>query len=133
MITIVDGANGTAVYTAIALDAAGTPHVAYLRNGLRYARKSGAVWITETVDDTIGFEEWTVAIEINAAGLPAISYCDGVVDDLKLARKLTNNTWNTMVIDADGAGTWSSLAIDSTGRIRIAYFNNATDLRYAIN
>jgi len=133
VLTVVDPANGTAVHTSIALDSGGSPHIAYLRGGLRYARKSGAVWMTETVDASIGFEEWSVSIEMNAANLPAISYCDGVVDDLKLARKLTNNTWDAIVIDPDAAGTWSSVAIDSNGRIRIAYFNGAADLRYAIN
>ena len=133
VITVVDNTNGVAVFTSIALDSLGTPHIAYLRGGLRYARKSGAVWTTEMVDDTIGFEEWGLSIEMNAAGLAVISYHDGAVDDLKLARQLTNNSWDKIVIDADAAGMWSSLAIDSAGRIRIAYFNGAADLRYAIN
>lgn len=133
VITIVDNVNGVAVPTSIALDSLGTPHIAYLRGGLRYAYKSGGIWNTEAVDATIGFEEWGLSIRMNAANLAVISYHDGVVDDLKLARRLTNNTWDKIVIDADGAGMWSSVAIDNTGRIRIAYFNAAADLRYAIN
>lgn len=132
-VTIVDPANGTAVPTSIALDSLGNPHVAYLRGGLRYARKSAGVWTTEAVDVSIGFEEWGVCIRLDAADLAVITYHDGIVDDLKLARRLTNNTWNLAVIDADGAGHWNSLSIDSTGRSRIAYFNNATDLRFAMN
>ena len=132
--TTVDNSGNVAVPTSIAIDSLNQPHIAYLGGGLKYAHKVGGAWVTEMVDSTIGFAEWPLSIKIAAGDFADISYYDGTNFDLKLARQMTNNAWNFIVIDSDTAGEYSSLAIDSAGVLRIAYFNSGhQDLRYAIN
>src|SRR5437762_2698295 len=132
--TTVDNSGNVAVPTSIAIDSLNQPHIAYLGGGLKYAHKVGGAWMTEMVDSTIGFAEWPMSIKMAAGDFADISYYDGTNFDLKLARQMTNNAWNFTVIDSDTAGEYSSLAIDSAGVLRIAYFNSGhQDLRYAIN
>jgi hypothetical protein len=117
--------------TAIAIDGSGAVHIAFLSKGvLSYAHNASGTFVTETVDESIGPEEYDVAIALTGDGRPAITYYDAPKTQLRLARKTTQGTWT---LDAlDHGGTYNSICIAKDGRIRIVYFDFAA-LRFAIN
>jgi len=120
------------VPTAIAVDAFGVVHIAYLVNGqLHYAHNLPGVFLSETVDASIGPEEWDLSITTTADGRPIITYHDGEQGMLKLARKNEEWTWTKDTLDK--WGRFNSVCVDKKGRIRIAYFGVEGDLHYAIN
>jgi len=117
--------------TAIAVDPMGVVHIAFLANGtLRYTHNGSSGFVTETVDDSIGPEEYDLSIATFEDGRPVITYYDATHTELRLARKNEEWAWTINVIDQ--GGTYNAVCVDEDGRIRIAYFNFAA-LRYAIN
>jgi len=117
--------------TAIAVDPLGVVHIAFLANGgLRYTHNASGTFVTETVDDSIGPEEYDVSIATFEDGRPVITYYVATHTELRLARKNEEWAWTIKVIDK--GGPYNAVCVDKDGRIRIAYFN-FSDLRYAIN
>ncbi len=111
-------------YAALALDAAGQPHISYYdpTNGsLRYAHLNGAAWLTETVDDSGDVGKYT-SIALDSSGRPHISYYDITNTGLKYA-SFGGTAWVIEQVDGAGdVGQYSSLALDSANRAHIAYY-----------
>ncbi len=85
--TVETGAPVTGSYCALALDGAGTPHLAYLddtRAVLKYAHRAGGSWTITTVD-AAGAAGQYAALALDAAGAPRIAYMGMTVRDLKYA------------------------------------------------
>lgn len=113
------------------LDAAGHPHIAYGGDHLYYATHDGSIWRYETVDGSSGVGS-AASLALDAAGRPAISYYDGLNQDLKFAYR-DGSGWHTETVDSGGAvGVVTALDLDATGRAHIVYLDNTHQtLKYA--
>ena len=86
----VDSTDVTGLYTSIALDADGNPHISYYddtNNDLRYAYWNGSSWKTETVDSAGNMGSHT-SIDLDSNGHAHISYYDATNESLKYAYRL---------------------------------------------
>jgi hypothetical protein len=128
-------------YNSLALDGDGNPHVSYYHNTLdvlRYAHKDGAGWHIETVDGE-AFVGTHTSLALDSSGYPHISYfycgttwyptCDA--RDLRYAYQDATG-WHLQALDAAGdVGTYTSLALDSSGYPHISYYDvGQADLKY---
>jgi hypothetical protein len=125
-------------FTSLTLDSNGRPHIAYMDetyDTLKYAYKSGNTWVREVVDDDGNVGAYP-SIALNSSNVPSISYYDFTPDNtgmnLRYAVRLGTNNWHTETVIASGKnGLFTSLAIDSSNRPHIAYFNDDNDdLKY---
>ncbi len=106
--TVVPG-PGTFRSTALALDAADEPHLAYVdktSTDLFWAERDGAAWKTEVVADAWSGPTRSVSLVIDPAGVPHIAYAAG---GLRHA--------------AGGPGAWQIEVVDETGGSN--YFNTS--------
>lgn len=93
---VLEGVSGEGyTETSIALDSSGQPHVSYYdytRNVVRYAYRSGANWITATVDSCAG----DTALALTTGDEPRIAYF-GTYHSLNYAY-LEGSTWYTETV-----------------------------------
>jgi hypothetical protein len=71
---------------------------------------------------------------LDSSNNPHISYYDSKFSDLKNTHYVgaggncgPGNAWTCSVVDAVEAGPYSSIALDNTGKPRIAYYKNSSD------
>jgi hypothetical protein len=80
-----------------------TPHISYRHNvsdDLKYAWKSGTVWLSQTVD-SVGRVGLFTSLALNSGGNPRISYFDDTNSALKYAW-LSGSTWLSETVDSVG-------------------------------
>jgi len=124
-IEIVDSAGG--VYTSLALDGDGYPHISYCHSDdLRYAYQDAYGWHVEIVDSEGSCDDST-SLALDQDGYPHVSYYDDTNNDLKYAYQDTSG-WHIETVDSDGRDT--SLALDGDGYPHISY-HGSDDLKYA--
>jgi hypothetical protein len=84
---------------------------------------------------TVGAGAGAIDIAYDQQGILHLAYYDNAIDSIRYATRDTTGRWSrTQIIDSSGddVGTQLSLAIDSTGKPGIAYFDNTqADLKYA--
>lgn len=112
---------------SLAIDAAGTPHVAgcTAAGDLIYRSKNDFGWFDETVDPLLG-AYCLGAIAVDAQG-PAIAYFDSTNGDLRFARRV-NGAWTLkeLVVTAGTVGVGASLTFDpANGQAVAAYYDSS--------
>jgi hypothetical protein len=135
----VAGGSPYPIHTAIAIDAAGFPHVAYFEffsQDLFHATNAGGSWVSEFIHQTpSGLSAgWYPSVAIDqATGRIHVAYFDDTNDDLRYARKDPGGTWVLKLLDAAGlVGSYTSMVLDSTGAVHIGYYDETNgDLKRA--
>jgi hypothetical protein len=145
----VDNIGNDGVGSSLQLDSAGNPHISYMKISgnagpywsVHYANKSGTTWAKSEVDPAVGGLFWAHAtsLALDNSGNPHISYYNHTAGNLWYADR--SGGWNRMVADNDlpyygynSRGSFSSIAINSTGYPHIAYQyldGGHQDLKYA--
>jgi len=100
---------------------------------LRYAYRDEGVWHVEVVDDSSPFVGFDSEMLLDPQGKPAICYQDATNDQLKFARRIGPDDWDTQIVDSDGdVGRFSTLVFLPDGRPAIAYADMTNhDLKYS--
>jgi hypothetical protein len=100
---------------------------------LKYARKSGGAWTTETADGAASDVGYDTSIALDAQGNPHVSYYDNTAGNLNYARK-SAGVWTIETADASASdvGPYTSIALDAQGNPHVSYQDFSTfDLKYA--
>ncbi len=132
VIETVDGGmpgDMTGQYASLALDSSGRPRISYhdsVNMALKYAAWNGSIWVIETVDTGMMLGQYT-SLALDSSDKPRISYYgDMTTPGLKYAA-WNGSTWNTETVDGGmlggSAGQYTSLALDSSGKARISYYD----------
>ena len=122
------------LYTSLAIDEAGTPHLAYydsLATALKYARRAEGTWYR-----TFAANDATVGLFAQLAvrdGVVHLAWRDSSGQDLEYAR-LENGAFTYSTVDTSiDPGKWIGLAVDAEGLAHISYYDEwSNDLRYAV-
>jgi parallel beta-helix repeat protein len=133
-IETVDSIDWVGLYTSIALDDKGYPHISYhddTEKDLKYARWTGSTWSIQTVDN-VGDVGYFTSIGLDDSYYPHISYYDITNYNLKYA-KWTGSTWDIKTVDSSGkVGMFTSIILDSNEHPHISYYDNTNgDVKYA--
>jgi hypothetical protein len=113
----------------------GVPSIAYhseVSGALMYAHWNGSTWDIQVVDNSAHVGAHASLVMVGSK--PLIAYRDGTNHTLKFAELDATNHWLIQTVDATGdVGYDDSLAVDSHGSPRIAYFagDPMGDLRLA--
>ncbi|MCU0611800.1 MAG: carboxypeptidase regulatory-like domain-containing protein [Candidatus Eisenbacteria bacterium] len=119
----VDTSPGVGMFTSMAMDSMGFPHISYfdLTNGdLKYASQDGNGWQIQTVDaqDSVGTY---ASMALDGNGFPHISYRDDTSLDIKYA-SWNGSEWEIQIIDSDDRiDRYSTLELDAAGFPHIGY------------
>ncbi len=135
-IYVVDSLGNVGLFTSLALDSRGNPHISYYdstNEDLKYARWNGTGWTIETVD-SVFFVGAHTSIALGSDDRPHISYTERVFDvrNLKYA-KLTEgwSRWKQETVDSGiFPFQFTSIALDSKGNPHISYRGDES-LKYA--
>ena len=129
----IDSVGHTGLFTSIAVDSTGIPHISYYdfdQKNLRYAKRVGNGWTKETIDSPGDVGQCT-SIAVGADGSRHIAYYDASNMNLKYA--VSQNGWTKMIVDSQGdVGLNPSLALDSGGMPHLSYYDATNQtLKYA--
>ncbi|MEW5803512.1 MAG: hypothetical protein AB1847_15575 [bacterium] len=128
-------------FAALALDTSNNPHFCYCSydGHLIYAHKKGGKWASHIIDDSKNINP-SASIGMDSQGVVHISYYDARQKRLKYvtfneSKRESIDEFefvSEVVDDSEGAGTESSLALDSAGNVHIAYYDKVQqNLKYA--
>ena len=128
----VSGAGGVSD-TALAVDSAGTAHIAYVAGSglcaVRYATKASGSWVDTLIASNAGC---AAAIVLDVTGIAHIVYMQSF--DLMYATN-ASGAWVTISVDQlDWIGFPDvSITRDSSGALHVSYQDQNADLKYATN
>ena len=134
----------TNLYTAIAIDSADKPHIAFTRRLklggtltfiLSYINKTSGSWGTVyDVEATQGKDIANCYLTIDYSDLPVVAYLNSTDGDIGAAIGNGNNATSYTIndVDTDAAGSGASVAVDSGGNHWIAYTDAGDGYVYLI-
>ncbi len=128
------GPPGGAGSVSLALDAAGSPRIAFQDQrtfDLRFAARNGNLWASETLDETGNMGGFS-SLALDADGHCHISYQDYTNGDLKYLT-WTGTTYLIETVDfttGNNVGQYTSIALDASGNPHVSYYSDGK-LRYA--
>jgi formylglycine-generating enzyme required for sulfatase activity len=137
--TSVDASGDAGRWASLALDRDGRAHVSYrdeTGRKLKHATNATGEWVVTDVDasgDPGAYSSTGAWMRDMFSPVHVhISYYDAASKDLKVARN-TTGVWSTTTVDSAGdVGSWTSLAVDSSGKVHVAYRDNTRgNLKYA--
>jgi hypothetical protein len=140
--TTVDSTGDVGKHTSIAVDSSNKAYISYydVTNGdLKYATNASGSWVTTAVDSTGDVGKHT-SIAVDSSNKAYISYYNDIVTngyptgDLKYATN-ASGSWVTTTVDSTGdVGKHTSIAVDSSNKAYISYYDFTNgDLKYATN
>ncbi|MBT3260720.1 fibronectin type III domain-containing protein [bacterium] len=129
--------------TSIALDSNNKVHISYYKGGetkISYATNTSGSWVADELTDSYcGSSGKHTSIALDSSDNIYISYYkeSSTYSALKIIMNI-DDTWDDATIDEDsdedGTGKYTSIAIDSTDKIHIAYYqSNGSNLKYAVS
>ena len=133
---VVDSTYSAGAYTALRLDAGGHARIAYNGNDysyMKYAFENGGNWTTEIVDT-----RWSYNLDmaLDRTGTPHVTYVGtdpvNFTPVLRYGTRLSNGTWATEDVDANGAYFGSlAIAMDAADKPHICYTGTAGEVLFA--
>lgn len=127
----VSGGSPYPIHTAIAIDGAGFPHVAYYEffsQDLFHATNTSGSWVSEPIHQlpsgmgNVG-QYPSMSIDLSS-GRIHVAYYDSSNGDLRYARKDPAGSWILRLIDLTGdVGKFTGVAVDGSGQAWISYFD----------
>jgi hypothetical protein len=138
-IEVVDNKVDVGMYTSIALDASGNPHIAYLSGRtLKYAEWTSSTWRIEVIDNDTWWNTEGLSLALDAGGNPHVSYSQfpGPTigfepvppSRLKYAKRASSG-WSIEIVDDDGVWPYPSLALDENNNPHMSYYGS-DNLKY---
>lgn len=133
---VVSKVDGTGVdvgkYSSIALKDGRNPAISYYdetHGRLRYAEYGNTGWTIYTISsDELSGKYSSIALDPNNNWYPRVSFYSSVIGQLKMVERTGSTTWKYSVIDqAHNQGAFASMALDSTDKPHVAFFDDVTD------
>jgi hypothetical protein len=124
---------------SLALDSRGYPHISYYNqttsdttpSQLYYLSWNGTGWDREAVA-VLSRRDFTTSLAIDARDVPHIAYSDVAGKALKYATRSPSGNWSTQLVVRPDLIRMPFLALDSSGRAGIAYYDlNAHAVKFA--
>lgn len=131
----VDTFGSVGTYSSIAVDAAGSPHIAYRyyvpnQGDLKYASKAAGLWSVSTVRGTADNDGYGISLALSTFGQPCISY-GGAVFVFYIRRE--GSAWiNSYVGNAAQLWGSTSLMLDSEDQAHIVYPANQIEAGFEL-
>lgn len=121
------------VFTRIAVDSKGNPHICYTPAVMKYAHWDGKRWYTQEIAPGSGLISHTCSVSVAPDGTPSVTWFQTEHILRYAVRK--DGAWMARTLDAEGlVGKWNSMVLDAQGNPRICYsafYVLGGELRYA--
>lgn len=120
------GNGGVGMYSSIAVDSYGNPHIAYydaVTQKLKYASYTGVAWTIEYVRQTsTSYDEGKyVSLAFDRLNRPHLSFLEDDHDNLRYAYKEGNNWRFAYPDEAGNVGGYTSILVDNDLNVHISY------------
>ena len=126
--SVVTAQDSDGVFTRVAVDSNGNPHICYTSPGVHYANYSEGRWHIQQLMNSVGVSGYACGVALAPDGTPHLSWYqekDAATGQFDLHLKyavLSHEAWRLKTIDYDTAtGKWNQLVVDDKGLPHIAY------------
>ena len=108
------------VFTRIAVDSKGNPHICYTPAVMKYAHWDGKRWYIQEIAPGSGLISHTCSVSVAPDGTPSVTWFQ--TEHILRYAVLKDGAWMARTLDAEGlVGKWNSMVLDTHGDPLIAY------------